>query len=73
LPKKEILRVLCPDGTALDAATGNKLRDYPGTERVQEFAYDRGVFFTVIGWLYLGTTDGRVRCFVDESAIQEGE
>jgi outer membrane protein assembly factor BamB len=33
----------------LDAATGKKLRDYPGTERVQEFAYDRGVLFTVIG------------------------
>ena len=35
--------------TAFDAATGKKLRDYPGTERVQEFAYDRGVLFTVIG------------------------
>ncbi len=35
--------------TAFDAATGRKIRDYPGTERVQEFAYDRGVFYTVIG------------------------
>ena len=35
--------------TTFDAATGKRLRDYPGTERVQEFAYDRGVLFTVIG------------------------
>jgi outer membrane protein assembly factor BamB len=35
--------------TALDAATGKQIRSYPGTERVQEFAYDRGVLFTVIG------------------------
>ncbi len=35
--------------TAFDAATGEKLREYPETERVQEFAYDRGVLFAVIG------------------------
>ncbi len=35
--------------TSLDAVTGRKLRSYPGTERTQEFAYDGGVLYTVIG------------------------
>lgn len=35
--------------TALDAATGNVLKVYEGTERTQEFAFDRGVLYLVIG------------------------
>jgi len=35
--------------TTYDAVTGKKLRTYPGTERTQEFAYDEGVLYTVIG------------------------
>jgi outer membrane protein assembly factor BamB len=35
--------------TVLDAVTGKKLRTYPDTERTQEFAYDGGVLYTVIG------------------------
>ena len=35
--------------TALDAATGKVMRTYRGTERTQEFAYDRGVLYLVIG------------------------
>ncbi|MGB2820607.1 MAG: PQQ-binding-like beta-propeller repeat protein, partial [Phycisphaerae bacterium] len=35
--------------TALDAATGAVLKEYPGTERTQEFAYDKGVLFVVMG------------------------
>jgi outer membrane protein assembly factor BamB/2-polyprenyl-3-methyl-5-hydroxy-6-metoxy-1,4-benzoquinol methylase len=35
--------------TALDAATGKVLKEYAGTERTQEFAFDRGVLYLVIG------------------------
>ncbi len=35
--------------TAFDAATGEVVRTYRGTERTQEFAYDRGVLYLVIG------------------------
>jgi len=35
--------------TAFDAATGKVLRTYKGTQRTQEFAYDRGVLYAVIG------------------------
>ena len=35
--------------TAFDAATGEILRTYEGTERVQEFVYDRGVLYLVDG------------------------
>jgi len=35
--------------TALDAATGKTLKVYEGTERTQEFAFDRGVLYVVIG------------------------
>jgi len=35
--------------TALDAATGEVLRVYEGTERTQEFVFDRGVLYAVIG------------------------
>jgi len=35
--------------TTYNAATGKKIRSYPGTERVQEFAYDRGVLYMVTG------------------------
>jgi outer membrane protein assembly factor BamB len=35
--------------TALDAATGKVLKVYEGTERTQEFAFDRGVLYLVIG------------------------
>lgn len=35
--------------TALDAASGKVLKIYAGTERTQEFVYDRGVLYAVIG------------------------
>lgn len=35
--------------TALEAATGKVLKTYEGTERTQEFAFDRGVLYVVIG------------------------
>ena len=35
--------------TALDAATGKVLKVYEGTERTQEFAFDRGILYVVIG------------------------
>lgn len=35
--------------TAFDAATGKVLKNYPGTERTQEFAFDRGVLYLVVG------------------------
>jgi SAM-dependent methyltransferase len=35
--------------TALDAATGKVLKEYEGTERTQEFVFDRGVLYLVIG------------------------
>jgi len=35
--------------TALDAATGKVLKTYDATERTQEFAFDRGVLYLVIG------------------------
>ena len=35
--------------TAFEAATGNVIREYEGTERTQEFAYHQGVLFLVIG------------------------
>ena len=34
---------------AFDAATGEIIRTYDGTELTQEFAYDRGVLYVVIG------------------------
>jgi len=35
--------------TALDAATGRILRKYDGTQRTQEFAFDRGTLYLVVG------------------------
>ena len=35
--------------TAFDAATGKVIKTYKGTERTQEFAYDQGVLYVVIG------------------------
>ena len=35
--------------TALDAATGEILKTYDGTERAQEFVFDRGVLYLVCG------------------------
>ena len=35
--------------TALDAATGKTLKTYKGTERTQEFAFDQGVLYLVMG------------------------
>ena len=35
--------------TAMDAASGKVLKVYQGTERTQEFAFDRGVLYVVIG------------------------
>ena len=35
--------------TTYNAATGKKIKSYAGTERVQEFAYDRGVLYRVTG------------------------
>lgn len=35
--------------TALDAVTGKVLKEYDATERTQEFAFDRGVLYVVIG------------------------
>ncbi len=35
--------------TAMDAANGKVLKVYKGTERTQEFAFDRGVLYAVIG------------------------
>ena len=32
-----------------DAATGKVLKRYAGTERTQEFAYDQGVLYIVLG------------------------
>ncbi len=47
-------RVYCTPGwdapvTAFDAATGEVLETYQGTERTQEFALDRGVLYAVVG------------------------
>ncbi len=35
--------------TAFDAATGRMIREYPDTQRTQEFAYDGGVLYLVVG------------------------
>jgi len=35
--------------TALDAATGAKIRAYPATKRTQEFAYHEGTLYVVVG------------------------
>ncbi len=35
--------------TALEAATGKVLKEYPGTERTTEFVYDRGILYVVTG------------------------
>ena len=35
--------------TAFDAATGRIIKTYKGTERTQEFAYDQGTLYLVIG------------------------
>jgi len=47
-------RVYCTPGlerpvTAFDAATGEVVKTYRGTEKTQEFAYDRGVLYLVVG------------------------
>ncbi len=35
--------------TAFDAATGRIVKEYEGTERTQEFAYDSGLLYAVVG------------------------
>ena len=35
--------------TAVDAATGTKIREYAGTDRTQEFAYHDGTLYVVVG------------------------
>ena len=35
--------------TALDGATGKIVKEYEGTQRTQEFAYDQGVLYLVVG------------------------
>ncbi len=47
-------KVYCTPGldapiTVFDAMTGRILKSYPGTERTQEFVYDRGVLYIVLG------------------------
>jgi len=47
-------KVYCTPGfdapiTVFDAADGKVLKSYPGTERTQEFVYDKGVLYVVIG------------------------
>ncbi len=47
-------KVYCTPGldapiTVFDALTGRILKRYPGTERTQEFVYDRGVLYIVLG------------------------
>jgi outer membrane protein assembly factor BamB len=47
-------KVYCTPGlnapiTVFDAVTGNVLKSYAGTERTQEFAYDQGVLYVVLG------------------------
>ena len=47
-------KVYCTPGlsaplTALDAATGRIIKSYQATRRTQEFAYDRGVLYVVVG------------------------
>jgi outer membrane protein assembly factor BamB len=47
-------KVYCTPGlnapiTVFDAVTGKVLKSYPGTERTQEFVYDQGVLFIVLG------------------------
>ena len=62
-------RVYCTPGldaplTVFDAATGKMLKKYEGTERTQEFAYDDGVLFVVVGDPYdtscFGRTSGTI-------------
>jgi outer membrane protein assembly factor BamB len=47
-------KVYCTPGldapiTVFDARTGKVLKSYPGTERTQEFVYNQGVLFIVLG------------------------
>jgi len=47
-------KVYCTPGldapiTVFDAATGKVLKSYAGTERTQEFAYDQGILYVVLG------------------------
>jgi len=47
-------KVYCTPGldapiTVFDAVTGKVLKSYAGTERTQEFAYDQGVLYIVLG------------------------
>ena len=47
-------KVYCTPGldapiTVFDALTGKILMSYPGTDRTQEFAYDQGVLYIVLG------------------------
>lgn len=47
-------KVYCTPGldapiTVLDSRTGDVLKSYPGTERTQEFIYDQGVLYVVVG------------------------
>jgi len=47
-------KVYCTPGlnapiTVFDAATGKILKEYEGTETTQEFVYDKGVLFVVVG------------------------
>jgi outer membrane protein assembly factor BamB len=47
-------KVYCTPGldapiTVFDAATGNVVKSYAGTERTQEFVYDKGVLYVVLG------------------------
>jgi len=47
-------KVYCPLGmgapiSVLDGATGKVLKDYPATDGVQEFAWDRGVLYAAVG------------------------
>jgi len=58
--------------TTYDAVTGKQIRSYPGTERVQEFAYDRGVLFAVIGDPFdTHGLDANRRGTIDDSAFPE--
>jgi outer membrane protein assembly factor BamB len=47
-------KVYCTPGldapiTVLDARTGEVVKSYPGTKRTQEFVYDRGILYIVLG------------------------
>jgi outer membrane protein assembly factor BamB len=70
-------KVYCTPGlnapiTVFDAATGKALKKYRGTEMTQEFVYDKGVLFAVIGDPVDTSSVGGGRLTLGSSAFPTG-